>query len=119
MATCAICLSAVRETRSNTPIRCGHLFHSHCIDHWKQQGKNTCPVCRKIFDVNQFKVVVSIQNNHTAVSNSVSLMGESVFDILDLFDINFDVQNQLDLDSILNDLGVGLADFDPSILDAE
>jgi hypothetical protein len=62
---------------------------------------------------------VSIQNNHTAVSNSVSLMGESVFDILDLFDINFDVQNQLDLDSILNDLGVGLADFDPSILDAE
>ena len=46
-------------------------------------------------------------------------MGEAVFDILDLFDINFDVQNQLDLDSILNDLGVGLADFDPSILDAE
>ena len=119
MPTCSICLGEVRSTRSNPPIRCGHIFHSHCLQGWKNKGKNTCPVCRKIFDVNQFKVVVTIQNNHTAVSNSVSLMGESVFDILDLFDINFDVQNQLDLDSILNDLGVGLADFDPSILDAE
>ena len=38
---------------------------------------------------------------------------------LDLFDINFDVDEVPDLDSILADLGVSLTDFDPSILDAE
>jgi len=43
-------------------------------------------------------------------------MGESVFDILDLFDINFDVQNQLDLDSILTILGWVLPTLIPLFL---
>jgi hypothetical protein len=49
----------------------------------------------------------------------VSLNDESIFDVLDLFDITFDVENQPDLDSILADLGVSLTDFDSSVLDAE
>jgi hypothetical protein len=95
------------------------MFHSHCLQRWKEQGKNTCPTCRKVFDASQFKIVVTIQNNYTATANSVSLNEESIFDVLDLFDITFDVENQPDLDSILSDLGVSLADFDPSVLDAE
>ena len=62
---------------------------------------------------------MTIQNNYTAAANSVSLNEESIFDVLDLFDITFDVENQPDLDSILADLGVSLTDFDPTILDAE
>jgi hypothetical protein len=62
---------------------------------------------------------VTIQNNYTVESNSVSLNEESILDVLDLFDINFDVENLPDLDSILADLGVGLTDFDPGILDTE
>jgi hypothetical protein len=95
------------------------MFHSHCLQRWKEQGKNTCPTCRKVFDTSQFKIVVTIQNNYTAASNSVSLNEESIFDVLDLFDITFDVENQPDLDSILADLGVSLTDFDPTVLDAE
>ena len=95
------------------------MFHSHCLQRWKEQGKNTCPTCRKVFDGSQFKIVVTIQNNYTAASNSVSLNEESILNVLDLFDISFDVENQPDLDSILSDLGVSLADFDPSVLDAE
>jgi|TARA_R100000908_G_scaffold62740_1_gene42323 hypothetical protein len=95
------------------------MFHSHCLEQWKEQGKNTCPTCRKVFDASQFKIVVTIQNNYTATANSVSLNEESIFDVLDLFDITFDVENQPDLDSILADLGVSLTDFDPSVLDAE
>jgi len=95
------------------------MFHSHCLEQWKKQGKNTCPTCRKVFDASQFKIVVTIQNNYTATANSVSLNDESIFDVLDLFDITFDVENQPDLDSILADLGVSLTDFDPSVLDAE
>ena len=64
-------------------------------------------------------MIVTIQNNYTAEANSVSLNEESIFDVLDLFDITFDVENTSDLNSILADLGMGLTDFDPTILDAE
>jgi len=95
------------------------MFHSHCIEEWKSKGKNTCPVCRKIFDVSKFKVVVTIQNNYTAASNSVSLESQSIFNMMDMFDMTFDVENTLDLDSLLADLGVSLSDFDSLVLDAE
>jgi len=95
------------------------MFHSHCLQEWKNQGKNTCPVCRKVFDATQFKIIVTIHNNYTAVSNSVSLNEESIFDVLDLFDITFDVEDAPDLDSILADFWMGLTDFDSTILDAE
>ena len=119
MSTCAICLNEVRCTRTNPPIRCGHMFHSHCLQGWKDQGKNTCPTCRKVFDTSQFQIIVTIHNNYTAMANSVSLNEESIFNVMDLFDITFDVQDTMDLDSILSDLGVSLTDFDPSVLDAE
>jgi|TARA_R100000951_G_scaffold115936_1_gene125761 hypothetical protein len=49
----------------------------------------------------------------------VSLNDESIFSVMDLFDLNFDVHDMLDLDSILTDFGVSLADFDSSIFDTE
>jgi hypothetical protein len=119
MQTCSICLNEVRATRANPPLRCGHVFHSSCLEEWKNQGKNTCPVCRRVFDATRFKVVVTIQNNLTSVANSVTLNEESIFNVLDLFDINFDIEELPDLESILADLGMSLADFDSSILDAE
>jgi len=106
MSTCAICLNEVRSTRTNPPTRCGHMFHSHCLQEWKHKGKHTCPTCRKIIDTSQFKIVVTIQNNYTAAANSVSLNEESIFNVMDLFDINFDVESQPDLESILADLGI-------------
>jgi hypothetical protein len=95
------------------------MFHSHCLQEWKDQGKNSCPICRKIIDGAQFKITVTVQNNYTATANSVSLNEDSIFNVFDLFDINFDVDEVPDLDSILADLGVSLSDFDTSILDAE
>lgn len=76
-------------------------------------------MCRKVFDVTQYKVVVTIQNNVTAASNSVTLNEESIFSVLDLFDINFDIEELPDLESILADLGMSLSDFDASVLDTE
>ena len=119
MSQCAICLNEVRSTRTNTPLRCGHMFHSHCLEEWKNKGKNTCPVCRKVFDVSQFKVTVAVQNNYTAESNTVSLEDEAVFNVMDIFNISFDVENTLDLESLLSDLGMSLSDLDSLILDAE
>lgn len=120
MSTCSICLSEVRQTRNNVPIRCGHLFHNTCIDKWKQKGHKTCPMCRKIFDASNFNVVISIRNNYESTSNALSLTSEeAVFNVLDIFDLTFDVDNVLDLNDILDDIGVTLTDFDSSILNAE
>jgi len=119
MSSCAICLNEVRSTRNNPSIRCGHTFHSHCLEEWKGKGKNTCPLCRKIFDVSQFKVTITIQNNYTSASNTVTLASDAMFDIMDIFDMSFDVENTLDLDSLLADLGVSLTDFDSFILNTE
>jgi len=95
------------------------MFHSHCLEEWKGKGKNTCPLCRKVFDVSQFKVTVTVQNNYTAQSNAVSLQSEAIFNIMDIFDMSFDVENTLDLDSLLSDLGMSLSDLDSLVLDAE
>ena len=119
MSTCSICLNEVRSTRNNSGLRCGHLFHSECLEAWKKRGKNTCPVCRRVFDVSKFKVTVQIQNNITAAAESVTLNEESVFNVLDIFDINFDVEDLPDLQSLLDDLGVSGADLDSSLFDTE
>lgn len=119
MPTCSICLNEVRPTRANPPLRCGHVFHTSCLEAWKERGKNTCPLCRKVFDGSNFKVTVSITNNNTAEANAVVLNEQSVLNVLDIFDFNFDVAELDDLNSLLADLGVGLADLDPSLLDTE
>jgi hypothetical protein len=95
------------------------MFHSHCLEEWKGKGKNTCPLCRKVFDVSQFKVTVTVQNNYTAQSNAVLLQSEAIFNIMDIFDMSFDVENTVDLDSLLSDLGMSLSDLDSLVLDAE
>ena len=65
-----------------------------------------------MIDGTQFKITVTIQNNYTATANSVSLDEGSIFDVLDLFDINFDVEQEEDIESILTDLGMSLTDLD-------
>jgi hypothetical protein len=119
MLQCAICLNDVRTTRTNSPIRCGHMFHSHCLEEWKSKGKHTCPLCRKVFDVSQFKVTITVQNNYTATSNTVSLENDAIFNIMDIFDMSFDVENTVDLESLFADLGMSLSDLDSLVLDTE
>jgi hypothetical protein len=47
------------------------------------------------------------------------LTENSIFSVLDIFDINFDIEELPDLDSLLSDLGMSRSDFDSSILDTE
>lgn len=117
MTTCAICLNTVRETRSHVPIRCGHLFHSHCIEHWKQQGNNTCPMCRKIFDGSKYKVQVIVHNLSSQTSNTL-VVTNNLF-ALEALDVFFEVHDMTDLNSLLTDFGVSMTDFDSLVLDAE
>jgi hypothetical protein len=116
MTTCAICLNTVRETRQNKPIRCGHLFHSHCIEKWKERGNQTCPVCRKIFDGENFKVQVTIRNMLQERTSNLMVGDDFIFDVLDIF---FDVSNVPDIESLLSDFGMSVSDFDTTVFDTE
>lgn len=116
MTTCAICLNTVRETRTNKPTRCGHLFHSHCIEKWKKMGNQTCPTCRKIIDGTNFKVQLTVHNNIQQTSNVLLLSDVIALDILDVF---FDIDTPMDMESLLSDFGVSMSDFDSAILDTE
>jgi hypothetical protein len=72
-----------------------------------------------VFDVSQFKVVVQIENRFTSRSNAVTATEQEVFNVIDLIDVNFEADDESDLESLLADFGMSLADFDASIFDAE
>lgn len=45
--TCAICLCEYEEGDLIKKLRCGHSFHSDCIDPWLINKKALCPICRQ------------------------------------------------------------------------
>jgi hypothetical protein len=115
MTTCAICLNSVRETRVNT-LRCGHIFHTHCLEKWKEKGNITCPTCRKVFCGDKYKVTIKVDNNFEETSNTATVSDSFVCDVLDIF---FNVVSDSDLTSLLSSFGMSPSDFDPSIFDTE
>ena len=45
--TCSICLETIgRNEKSKKISRCGHCFHSRCLDKWFEVSE-TCPNCRR------------------------------------------------------------------------
>ena len=96
MTQCAICLNEVRQTRNSKAIRCGHIFHSHCLEKWKNKGNVTCPICRKVFDGSKFRVQITVLNDYESTSNTVSVSNEFIFDKGSKAQINKYVQNKGD-----------------------
>lgn len=57
---CSICLTEFERDVFLKELRCGHFFHSECIDPWLLNEKAVCPVCRRgIYDVDEW-VLISI-----------------------------------------------------------
>lgn len=46
MSDCSICLEKFDNTNVFT-LDCNHTFHTKCIINWFRNKKNSCPVCRK------------------------------------------------------------------------
>ena len=40
---CTICLE---DCKTAVKMKCGHIFHEHCIDTWLEES-TTCPLCRR------------------------------------------------------------------------
>jgi hypothetical protein len=116
--TCAICLNSIKRTRGTRELWCGHLFHTSCINDWKEIGKNTCPVCRKKFDVSKYTVTIKIEDNRRETSNLINVSPETIFTILDrigqnenfldeyMSHITFDLDEDEDLESLMSDMGI-------------
>lgn len=47
---CSICLVRCDSCKSPITLQCGHTFHEYCILSWESQDKDTCPLCRAVFD---------------------------------------------------------------------
>lgn len=41
---CSICTEEIRYIRK---LNCGHSFHLMCLTKWIENGKKSCPLCRK------------------------------------------------------------------------
>lgn len=76
-------------------------------------------MCRKVFDVSKFKVTLTVENNDNETSNIISMDEDMIFNVMDIFNITFEVEDILDLESLLTDVGSSLSDLDPLVLDAE
>lgn len=118
MPVCSICLNEVRETRHNKPIRCGHLFHASCLEKWKTRPNgHTCPLCRAVFDVSKFTINLQITNNYTSVTSNILTNEDQSFRVFDVFELNLDMDEQIDLDELFADLNIDISDLNPAVFD--
>lgn len=64
---CGICFEALtkadEEGASIKAMRCGHLFHGHCIENWLNVN-NTCPHCRKRIDRAEMRRIFMTNVSH-------------------------------------------------------
>ena len=62
--TCSICLCEFEEKDVIKKLRCGHYFHSECIDPWLLNNKAVCPVCRRgIYDNDEWNILEEGQSH--------------------------------------------------------
>lgn len=125
---CPVCMEDIMKNRGTRTLGCEHTFHNACLEQWKAMGKNTCPICRKLFDVSKFTVQLTVINNEVERSNTITIPSEILNSLIANMDeevpfntytteISFDVEDLPDLESLLRDLG--LTDVNPSVFDTE
>lgn len=76
-------------------------------------------MCRKVFDVSNYRVTLTVENNRNESSNIISLDEDMIFNVMDIFNITFEIEDVIDLESLLTDIGSSLSDLDPLVLDTE
>jgi hypothetical protein len=118
MSSCSICLQELKVTRHTPHLKCNHFFHQSCIEKWKKNGGNTCPLCRKEFSPPRFRATLFVEDlrletqerheiNSQVLTRILHNLGLSEEDIANLSsEFSFDVNTHEQLHEILTDLGV-------------
>ena len=126
---CSICLNPI--IKNGRTLDCTHEFHKSCLDKWKSELKYTCPQCRKPFDEPEFKMTIrirSIKTNeemaHTLNVDEQTLdffnrMNININDIRTISELELNIENLSHLNTILQDIGLSVSDFDTLVTDTE
>ena len=67
--------------------------------------------------MSKFQITLEVTNQYTLRSNALTLNDQQIFNVFDSFDIQIPADNDLDLDSLLADIGVNIADLDALLLE--
>ena len=60
---CSVCLSEFENGEMIKTLRCGHTFHTECIDPWLINERALCPVCRQgIYQVEDWNLLEESQS---------------------------------------------------------
>lgn len=51
---CAICLDTIKHKEAITKLKCGHRFHSDCLQRSLRSGNANCPMCRAVIPNNEY-----------------------------------------------------------------
>ena len=75
---CSCCLENIND-HDNSVTKCGHKFHTSCLNKWIQTGKNTCPLCRGILN-NNTQIINKNSNTYMyAYVNRDLMLMESIY----------------------------------------
>lgn len=125
---CPVCMEDIMKNRGTRTLTCGHTFHNSCLEQWKEQGKNTCPMCRKLFDISKYSVQLTVTNNEIDRSNTITVPSDILNSLISNMEddipfntytteISFDIEDLPELESLLRELG--LSDVDTTVFNTE
>ena len=118
---CCICLNPV--TKKGRVLECSHEFHQSCLERWKSEFKYNCPTCRRPFDEPEFKMTIKILSTKTNEELAHTLnIDENTLDFFNRMNINstsiqsltnleLNIENSSQLNTILQDIGISITDF--------
>ena len=75
------------------------------------------PSCRAVFDVSKFTINLQITNNYTSVTSNILTNEDQSFRVFDVFELNLDMDEQIDLDELFADLNIDINDLNPAVFD--
>ena len=78
---CIICTEKLKEARV---LNCNHYFHLICLSKWLENGRNTCPICRK-------EIKLQDDNNNNVNLNNNREQGNQ----RRIFSLGFRINNSL------------------------
>jgi hypothetical protein len=70
---CAICLTNAKALKEI--LKCGHVFHSVCMEAWRTQGKDSCPLCRRD---TESQVVLVVESSKCPSRENVTFLVQMV-----------------------------------------
>eukprot|EP00401_Gymnodinium_catenatum_P068104 CAMPEP_0117606034 /NCGR_PEP_ID=MMETSP0784-20121206/79502_1 /TAXON_ID=39447 /ORGANISM="" /LENGTH=363 /DNA_ID=CAMNT_0005409099 /DNA_START=41 /DNA_END=1133 /DNA_ORIENTATION=- len=56
-AECPVCFDSLLSHQEAAALRCGHVSHSVCLRKWFEVSKGNCPKCRKVYDLDDLRVL--------------------------------------------------------------